>query len=487
MTGARIVAEGWGWRHASRRHPALDGVDFTIEPGERVLLLGPSGAGKSTLLAAMAGVLGGADEGDESGSLTIDGTRASELRGRAGLVLQDPQANTILSRIGDDVAFGCENLRVPREEIWHRVDGALDAVGLRYPLERSTTELSGGERQRLALAGVLAMQPGLLLLDEPTANLDPAGITEVRETVDRTVSASGTTLVVVEHRVEAWYDVIDRIIVLEPGGGVLADGAKDAVIGEHGDSLAARGVWIPGHPITIDRTPNPNGVLLTASGVAVGFGETVVQQGVDMAVRAGESLVITGENGAGKTTLAHALAGLTAPIAGSVNATDGFAPSRSPHPYRWRSRDLLTRIGTEFQQPEHQFVAASVREELTVGPRVAKLPGAGAIVDRLLESLRLSHLANAHPFTLSGGEQRRLSVATVLATAPRVLVLDEPTFGQDRTTWRELAVMIAEHVDAGGAAVSVTHDEQFIRLLGDARIHLEKLALHADVSQRGGL
>lgn len=474
MTGARVVAEGWGWRHASRRNPALVGVDFSIEPGERVLLLGPSGAGKSTLLSAMAGVLGGADEGDETGSLTVDGTPASELRGRAGLVLQDPQANTILSRVGDDVAFGCENLRLPREEIWRRVRWSLDAVGLAYPLDRSTTELSGGERQRLALAGVLAMQPGLLLLDEPTANLDPAGVIDVRESVYRAVADTGTTLVVVEHRVEAWYDVIDRIIVLEPGGGVLADGAKERVIAEHGNELAARGVWIPGHPISIDRKPPAADEILQATNVTVGFGETIVQEGVNLAVRAGESLVITGENGAGKTTFAHALAGLTTPLDGSVRATNGFAPARSPHPYKWRSRDLLTRIGTVFQQPEHQFVSSSVREELEVGPRVAKLPNVDAIVDRLLESLRLTHLAKAHPFTLSGGEQRRLSVATVLATAPRVLVLDEPTFGQDRTTWRELAIMIAEHVDAGGSSVSVTHDEQFIRLLGDARLQLEK-------------
>ncbi|MGO1498095.1 MAG: ABC transporter ATP-binding protein, partial [Agrococcus casei] len=414
------------------------------------------------------------DEGDESGSLSVDGVRAVDARGRAGLVLQDPEANTILARIGDDVAFGCENLQVPRDEIWQRVRRSLDAVGLDYPLDRSTMHLSGGERQRLALAGVLAMGTGLLLLDEPTANLDPAGIADVRSTVARTLDETGATLVVVEHRVEAWYDVIDRVIVLEPGGGVLADGPKDAVLGEHGDALAARGVWVPGHPIDFDRSRVVGEQLLAANGVSVGFGDRIVQRDVDVTVSAGESLVITGENGAGKTTLLHALAGLTAPVSGTVDAAAGFAPARSLHPHRWRSRDLLTRIGTVFQQPEHQFVAASVREELAIGPRQAKLSGVDEIVGRLLESLRLSHLANAHPFTLSGGEQRRLSVATVLATAPRVLVLDEPTFGQDRTTWRELALMIAEHVDSGGAAVSVTHDEQFIRLLGDARLTLQK-------------
>ncbi len=141
-----------------------------------MLLLGPSGSGKSTLLHALAGVLGGDDEGEHSGELTVDGVAPDAARGHAGLVLQDPESQTVMARVGDDVAFGCENLGVPRAEIWERVPAALDAVGLTVPLSHPTAELSGGQKQRLALAGALAMRPGLLLLDEPTANLDPAGV-----------------------------------------------------------------------------------------------------------------------------------------------------------------------------------------------------------------------------------------------------------------------------------------------------------------------
>jgi energy-coupling factor transporter ATP-binding protein EcfA2 len=162
---ARIIAAGWGWGYAGRRAPAVRDVSFTIEPGERVLLLGASGAGKSTLLAGMAGLLGGADEGDETGTLLIDGERAEAHRGRVGLVLQDPDSGVVLSKVGDDVAFGCENLGVPASDIPSRVAEALAAVGLDVPLDRPTKALSGGQKQRLALAGVLAMRPGVLLLD----------------------------------------------------------------------------------------------------------------------------------------------------------------------------------------------------------------------------------------------------------------------------------------------------------------------------------
>lgn len=232
---ARIVASGWGWRHASRRHPAVAGLDLVIEPGERVLLLGPSGAGKSTLLAGLAGILGDTEDGVETGALTLDGVPAAHQRGRAGLVLQDPEANTILPVLGDDVAFGCENLAVPRDEIWRRVTRSLDAVGLRHPLDRPTAHLSGGERQRLAIAGVLAMSPGLLLLDEPTANLDHDGAAEVR----RAVAQTSTTLVVVDHRVDEWLGLVDRVVVLEPAGGLIADGPPDAVFARAGSALEA--------------------------------------------------------------------------------------------------------------------------------------------------------------------------------------------------------------------------------------------------------
>ena len=210
-----------------------------------MLLLGASGAGKSTLLHALAGVLAD-DEGDREGTMLIDGQRPAP--GRAGLVLQDPDSQLILARVGDDVAFGCENLGVPRDETWRRVRESLEFVGLSVPLDRSTTALSGGQKQRLALAGVLAMRPGLILLDEPTANLDPGGVTDVRDAVARVANDTGATLVVIEHRVAVWQHVVDRVVVLGAGAGVVADGDPASVLEARGAQLAADGVWVAGHP-----------------------------------------------------------------------------------------------------------------------------------------------------------------------------------------------------------------------------------------------
>jgi energy-coupling factor transport system ATP-binding protein len=451
-----------------------------IEPGERVLLLGASGAGKSTFIHALAGVLGGEDEGEENGSLTVDGDDAGRVRGRVGLVLQDPDSQVVLARVGDDVAFGCENLGVPRDEIWRRVGSALDAVGLDLPLDHPTSNLSGGQKQRLALAGVLAMQPGLLLLDEPTANLDPDGVIEVRDAVARALADRTSTLVIIEHRVDTWWRFVDRVIVLAPGGGLLADGSPAEVLDRHGRELAASGVWVPGHdPIAPARARSRGRTLLETTDLAIGRTKSaVLHRGFDLALDAGTCLAITGLNGAGKSTLGLTLGGLL-PAAGGVVDARGLvgAPQKKPlstEPVRWRSRELVTRIGTVFQDPEHQFVAATVRAELEVGANAVGLdPDETARrVDSLLERLRLSALAGANPFTLSGGEKRRLSVATVLVTRPPLLILDEPTFAQDARTWSELVALLGSLLDDGSSVVAITHDERLVGVLADAELRM---------------
>ncbi|TAP42002.1 ABC transporter ATP-binding protein [Arthrobacter sp. S39] len=491
---AAVTARGWGWRHAGRSRPAVRALDLDIRPGERVLLLGPSGAGKSTLLHALAGVLGDvnddgeAGDSDESGSLLIDGASPRERRGRAGLMQQDPETQVVLSRVGDDVAFGAENLAVPRDEIWTRVHEALDDVGLAHlPLDHPTSALSGGQKQRLALAGILAMRPGLILLDEPTANLDPIGVLEVRDAVGRCLDKTGATLVVVEHRVSVWKDLVDRIVVLQPGSAadpaVLLDGPPDQVLAEARAMLIAAGVWVPGFvPATRNRTSSGTGdLLLAAEDLAVSRErprrrrfKTVppvpVQQDISAQVRAGQALTVTGPNGAGKSTFALTLAGLLAPVEGNVSATVDLSRGAGIDPCKWKAEQLIARIGTVFQEPEHQFVTGNVLDELMFGPRHV---GHGEErVDELLERLRLTELVDANPYTLSGGEKRRLSVATVLAAHPQVLVLDEPTFGQDANTWAELASFLSELLDAGTAVVSVTHDAEFSAVLGGAELRL---------------
>ncbi|MEH1100689.1 ABC transporter ATP-binding protein [Micromonospora sp. CPCC 205561] len=467
-----VTLRGFGWRHAGRRAWAVRGVDLRVEAGERVLLLGPSGAGKSTLLAALAGLLP-EDSGEQEGTVEIDGLDPRKGRERVGVVFQDPETQLVMARSGDDVAFGLENRGIPAGEIWPRVDEALARVGFPYPRNRPTAALSGGEQQRLALAGVLALRPGLLLLDEPTANLDPTGAALIRAAVAGALDAD-TTLILVEHRVAEALPLVDRVVVLEPAGGVRADGTPEAVFGGHGDALAAEGVWVPGRPVPPRHATSPAGdVLLTAEGL----GLPPRLAAVDLAVRAGEALAVLGPNGAGKSTLALLLGGLLKPGAGRVAATTALAggDARTP-PYRWRAPALTRRIGSVFQDPEHQFVTNTVFDELALGPRRTGRPEAAvrSTVDGLLSRLRLTKLAAANPYTLSGGEARRLSVATALATAPRLLVCDEPTFGQDRRTWLELVDLFAELRDAGHGLVAVTHDADFVAALADRRLTLER-------------
>ena len=476
---AGFVAVGWGLRHPGRREWALRGLDLRVEPGERVLLLGPSGAGKSTLLRALAGLIDPSSGVETEGSLTVDGRDPLASRDRTGLMLQDPESQLVMARAGDDVAFGLENRCVPADGIWRRVDAALEAVEFPYGRNRRTDALSGGEQQRLALAGTLALQPGMLLLDEPTANLDPDGAAEVRSVLAAVLDRLGSTMVLVEHRVDDAVALVDRVVVIEAGGGVVADGSPARVFSDHGSSLADAGVWVPDRPPAgpVQRERPQAQTLLIAEHATFRWpgSATDALAPVDLALRSAEALAVTGPNGSGKTTLALLLAGLVAPRTGRVIAGEALAAGRGHEAIAgWRARDLARHIGTVFQDPEHQFLTGSVRDELLLGPSQTGADPASAAgrVDELLERLHLGHLAAANPFTLSGGEQRRLSVATALATAPDMLVLDEPTFGQDRRTWGELLHLLGSLRDSGRGIGFVTHDRAFAAALANRRLVL---------------
>lgn len=482
-TGARVCARGWGWRHAGRKNAALSGVDLDIAPGERVLVLGPSGSGKSTLMGGLAGLLGGAEEGEASGSLTVDGVAPADARSRVGLLMQDPEAQVVLARVGDDVAFGMENVGVPREEIWPRVKEALSAVGLDVPLDHSTTELSGGQKQRLAMASILAMGPGLLLLDEPTANLDPSGVAEVRDVVASVVEHTGATLVVVEHRVDVWASLVDRVIVVADGR-LAADGPLRQVLEEQGEALRERGIWLPGGDVAAEVGPAPESApasseaapIARVTDLTIGYDQDApVRSGINLTLERGVSTCIVGANGAGKSTFVLTLAGLLKPIAGTVEVETSDGTHGDPH--EWSSKQLLGRMSMVFQEPEYQFLASTVAEELAIGPRAAGMSEEEItpLVEEHMEALGLATLARANPMTLSGGEKRRLSVATALVSAPELLILDEPTFGQDRGTWLGLVRLLRAALARGVTLVSITHDPAFVAAMGQRVVDLGSL------------
>jgi energy-coupling factor transport system ATP-binding protein len=427
---------------------------------------------------ALAGLLD-PHAGDEQGELRVAGRPPREAREVTGLVFQDPESQLIMARAGDDVAFGLENRGLPVSAIWPRVDAALEAVGFPYGRDRPTDALSGGEQQRLAIAGILALRPGLLLLDEPTANLDPEGAAAVRDVIASVVERLGLTLVMVEHRVGEAVQLVDRVVAIESAGGVVADGRPSDVFARHGDALAAAGVWVPDRrlPAPPRRVRPASDTLLLAEQVAYRYpgAQVGALPRTDVQVRSAEALAVMGPNGSGKSTLAMLVAGLLRPTTGAVLAGEALARGRGHEPiWRWSADELVRHIGTVFQDPEHQFLAGRVRDELMIGPLRTGVErhAAGQRADELLGRLHLEHLADANPFTLSGGEKRRLSVATALATAPAVLVLDEPTFGQDRRTAIELLELLAALRDSGRAVAFVTHDRDFATVLADRTLRL---------------
>ena len=514
--GISATVTDLGIRYPDAEHTAPDGVSFSIGPGEVILVLGPSGSGKSTLSLALNGLIPHAIPADVTGHVHIDGTDAAattvaELSTGVAMVFQDPDAQIVTATVFDEVAFGPENLALPVDEVLARAEAALRRVNLWERRDENPDRLSGGGRQRLAIATALAMGSGLLVLDEPTANLDPEGMDDVASAIADVVAAGDRSILLVEHNLDAIVELVTRVIVLDGGGRLIADGSVDSVLRDRAAELNELGVWMPvsalaglrlresGYaldplPLTVgelrgalERTPARTAAdtasTVAASTVAalgtsgpppstdppsadpvirvrdltVRRGRTTVLHGIDLDVQAGEFLAVVGPNGAGKTTLVQALAGVVPPPRGRV-VVGGVDPGRAS------VTDLATRVGFVFQNPEHQFVTYTVFDELAHGLRASGVDEAEvrSRVSDMLNRFALTGREASHPFLLSGGQKRRLSVGTAVIAGAPVLALDEPTFGQDRARADELLGMLADLNARGTTVIVVTHDMQLV-------------------------
>lgn len=480
---ARLEARDFGFTYRGSTVPALQGVGVEVEPGECLLVVGPSGSGKSTFGLAVAGLIPREIAGEVTGYLAVDG-RATDryepaaLAAAVGLVFQDPAVQIVMDRAGDDVAFGLENRGWPRQRMLERVPEALDAAGLVGMDGRLVRTLSGGQQQRLALAGAFAAAPAILVLDEPTANLDPAGAAAFFERLADLRASRAATIVLVEHRVDAAWPLADRVLALGQDGAPIAVGTPETVLRDAGPAMAAAGIWLPDAADPSSGTPDAGLMegrtdshepaatpgILTARGLRFEYeARRPVLDGVDFAAGEGERIALVGPNGGGKSTLGRLLVGLLRPQGGTVRL-HGLDPARVP------AATLSRKAGYVFQRPEQQFLAQRVGDEVTLGLRPEEVEEATRLMDRL--GMPLGMFGERSPYRLSGGEQRRLSLACALVRRPGVLILDEPTFGQDRRGHEALLAILREMVAEGTCLIAATHDERFVQAMAERVVTL---------------
>lgn len=492
--------------HDGNARSAPTNVSFDVFAGDVLLILGPSGAGKSTLTLALNGLIPHDIPADISGtasigSLTAPEAKPAELSPHIAMVFQDPDSQIVTGSVYDEVAFAPENLLFSLSDIHERVEKALRRVGLWDRRHANPDALSGGGRQRLAIACALAMGSQVIVLDEPTANLDPAGTDDVYAALGDYMADGERAVVLVEHNLDAAMQFVTRVLVLDESGSVRFDGTRDEVLRGHAHDLHELGVWLPAATLAafslrqsgIDLDPLPltatelatalparqpraralpptmsTPPIATVSHLTFDRGAHTVLHDVSLAVQEGSFTAIVGPNGVGKSTLLQLMCGVIRPPRDTITMA-GMDPARAS------SRRLADGVGFVFQNPEHQFMAPTVFDELAYELRARKRPAEEVRfrVEAMLERFGLSDKADVHPFLLSGGQKRRLSVGTALLSGARVLALDEPTFGQDRARASELLDLLRELQSDGTTVIVVTHD---LQLVADYATHVIALA-----------
>lgn len=437
---------------------ALCDVSLRIAAGEFVLISGPSGCGKSTLALALAGLIPQAVPARVSGRITIDGLDSqqapvSALARKVGIVFQNPATQLFNVTVEEEVGFAPRNVGLRPPEVRARVEEALEAVGILHLRGRKLRALSGGEQQRVAIASVLALRPSVLVLDEPTANLDWRGVDHLLVALERLRREQGVTIILIEHRLAAVASVATRVVLMDRGR-IIADGAPGALLSDRA-LLATLGLRYPwcdmGRRVDpMGPAPRPYGdePFVALRGVSAGYGKQRVLDGLDLALYPGQFVALVGENGAGKSTVARVLADVLRPARGMVDW----------HP-ALRHLPLGRRVGLLFQDPLSQLVCDHVGEEVAYGPENYRV---NTDLASLLAAADLVELRNSRTQNLSVGQQQRTALAATLALQPRLLILDEPTMGQDWAHLSKLMDYLVHLNDNGQAILLITHDDRLV-------------------------
>ncbi len=476
MSDAAIVIENLSFQYRTRPEPAIQNISFEVQPGELLLIAGSSGCGKTTVARCINGLIPRSYGGRREGKVLLHGKDVSEMQlvdvaQVVGTLLQDPERQIVASNVYNEIAFGPENLGLPRDQVLARVEEALQRLKLEHLRERETFNLSGGEKQKVALAGLLALNPSILLLDEPLASLDPVSAYEALE-IFRSLADEGKTVILIEHRVE---DAIatrpDRLLYMEDGR-VRYLGPIEVLPSEldhHQVKLPAQ--WVvqrvkdsnekveAAHP----PAPEKDGqALVVFEKVKFAYGDgPLILKGIDLTIRRGDRLAILGPNAAGKSTLVKHAIGLLKPTSGRV-LVEGKDT-------RQVSVAQVARIlGYVFQSPTHMLFAPTVREELAFGPKNLGFTSEGTknAVDHSITTVNLTGLEEYPPLGLSFGQQKRTTIAAVLAMQSKIMVMDEPTAGQDFANYTHFMDAFCRPAEGGGrslsdnfeATVFITHD-----------------------------
>lgn len=492
----------------------LSEISFELKKGETLLLLGPSGCGKSTLTFCLNGLYPRELDGTMIGEIFINGKKTSdykpgELSHQVGVVFQDPETQFCMLTVEDEIAFGLENLNVPRHLMEDKINQTLSLVNLMSFKKSDIAPLSGGQKQKLALACILAMEPELLILDEPTANLDPIATKDLITTIQHLKKQKEFSLIVIEHQLDGWMELFDRSLLLNRSGEVFYDGSLRKGIEKILPKMNEQGIWLPkvtqyvlqqeGRlkkfiPLTMEEFADqidqwqpvkwehkPSGskdnadVLLEAVDLSWKKRNQEIIRNVSLNLYHKEFVAIIGANGSGKTSLSRVLAGIQKPTTGTIDVK-GKALAH------WKESYLLDEIGYVFQNPEHQFIMNAVFDEVAFSLRLRGM-NENQIhekVNSIIKTCGLSKLENAHPYTLSQGQKRRLSVATMIVDNQQILLLDEPTFGQDAHSTKRLMNLLTERHKQGTTIVMITHDMEIVHHYADRVIVMNQGTLSAD-------